>query len=436
MPLGFNIDEQYLLETLRQLIAIDSILPNETKISEFVADQLRDMGVEPEWHEVAPGRPNVYATAAIGARERFLVLSGHSDTVGVASGWETDPFVMFEQNGRLYGLGAVNMKGGIACSLAAFKSLVEADVGRRGRLGFALTADQEGHSIGARALLETGYARCDAMLHAEHFFGSSEEDYLPIAVTGKVLYKLTVKGRAAHAFRPHLGGINAVEDAGKIVSALDRLSMREDEAFGKGTVCTLRIEGGYTEYSIVVPERCEIVITRLTVPGETRDVAVNDMRKLVDSLDLASQVDIETPPPCYDPYFLEEDSEIVSRFKESYKTVLGQEPYFSAHRGVVDANVFVAEGGIPTVVFGPRGANHHCPGEYVERSTLVPTAVVLADTAKNYLRERVKAMDANAAHNTTGCGFGLPASAQPACGRFAARENVMGHGKDMRLHET
>ncbi|RKU14672.1 hypothetical protein C6501_07970 [Candidatus Poribacteria bacterium] len=385
MSSDINIDKQYLIETLRQLIGINSILPNETQISEFIADQLQDLGVDPEWHEVAPGRPNVYATAKIGTQDRFLVLSGHSDTVGVASGWETDPFVMTEQDGRLYGLGAVNMKGGIACTLAAFKALVEADVGRRGRLGFAVTADQEGHSIGARALLKTDYGKCDAMLHAEHFFGSSEKDYLPSAVTGKVLYKLTVKGRAAHAFRPHLGGINAVEDASKIVTALDRLPLRDDKTFGKGTICTLRIEGGYAEYSIVVPERCEIVITRLTVPGETREVAVNDMRELIDSLGLTSQVDIETPPPCYDPYFLDEDLEIVSCFTDSYKSVLGQDPYFSGHRGIVDANVFVAEGGIPTVVFGPRGANHHCPGEYVEMSTLVPTAHVLADTGKKYL---------------------------------------------------
>ena len=383
--MGVNIDKQYLIETLGQLISIDSILPHEAKISEFIADQLRAFGVEPEWHEVAPGRPNVYATTEMGTRERFLVLSGHSDTVGVASGWKTDTFVMTERSGRLYGLGAINMKGGIACSLAAFKALVEADVGGCGRLGFAVTADQEGHSVGARALLGTDYGKCDAMLHAEHFFGSSKDDYLPIAATGKILYKLTVKGRTAHAFRPHLGGINAIDDAGRIVTALERLSLREHKTFGRGTVCTLRIDGGYAEYSIVVPERCEIVITRLTVPGETRDVAVNDMRALVDSLGLASQVDIETPSPSYEPYSLEEDSVILSCFRDSYKFELGKEPYFSGHRGIVDANVFVAEGGIPTVVFGPRGANHHSPGEYVEKSTLVPTAHVLADTAVRYL---------------------------------------------------
>ena len=83
-----------------------------------------------------------------------------------------------------------------------------------------MTVDQEGYSYGARALLKTKYGRCDAMLHAEHFFGDSESDYLPNGATGKVLYKLTIKGRAAHAFRPHLGGINAVDDAARIVAAL------------------------------------------------------------------------------------------------------------------------------------------------------------------------------------------------------------------------
>ena len=97
------------------------------------------------------------------------------------------------------------MKGGLACSLAAFKALVEADFGRRGRLGFAVTVDQEGHSIGARALLETNHGQCDAMLHSEHFFGSSQEDYLPIAVTGKVLYKLTDQRACRTRFSPTLG---------------------------------------------------------------------------------------------------------------------------------------------------------------------------------------------------------------------------------------
>jgi len=382
------INPDYLLQALREMIRIDSVLPREEALAAYLAEEIREFGLEPEWHEVAPGRPNVYTTAELGKSDRFLVFSGHSDTVPAASGWETDPFEPFEKDGRLYGLGAINMKAGLACMLAAFKALVEARDLPRGfaRVGLAVTVDQEGQSTGARALLKTAYGRCDAMLHGEHFFGDSPKDYLPIGATGKVLYKLTVKGRAAHAFRPHLGGINAVADAARIVTALDRLKLREHPVFGTGTVCTLKIDGGYKEYSIVVPERCEIVITRLIVPGESVDTAVRDMEDLIEALKLESQVEVETPPPCYDPYELDENSPIMPVFRDVYREVIGVEPVFRPHSGIVDANVFAAEGGIPTVVFGPRGANHHCPGEYVELATLEPVARVYAETALRFLK--------------------------------------------------
>jgi acetylornithine deacetylase/succinyl-diaminopimelate desuccinylase-like protein len=382
-----SIDQTYLLKTLREMIGINSDLPEERALAAYLAEQIRHLGVEPDWQEVAPGRPNVCALSEFGEGGRFLVFSGHSDTVPAASGWETDPLVPVEKDGRLYGLGAINMKAGLACMLAAFKALVES--GRqlhRGRLGLAVTVDQEGLSIGARALLKTKYGRCDAMLHAEHFFGDSEKCYLPSGATGKVLYKLTVKGRAAHAFRPHLGGINAVTDAAHIVTALDRLRLRHHDKFGTGTVCVLKIDGGYSQYAIVVPEWCEIVITRLTVPGETTESAVRDMQDLIESLKLKSQVTVETPPPCYDPYELDEATPIVPVFKNIYREVVGIAPVFAPHKGIVDANVFCAEGGIPTVVFGPRGANHHCPGEYVELATLEPVARVYAETALHFLQ--------------------------------------------------
>lgn len=384
-----EIDSDYLIATLRDMIRIESVLPREERLAAYLADRIGELGIEPEWHEVAPGRPNVYAAADLGPSERFLVFSGHSDTVAAAEGWETDPLEPHERDGRLYGLGAINMKAGLACMLAAFKALVTAGSyrGRLGRLGLAVTVDQEGHSLGSRAMLKTEWARCDAMLHAEHFFGDSKQDYLPLAGTGKVLYKVTVRGRAGHAFRPHLGGINAVDDAARIVTALDRLSLGQHRLFGTGTVCTLKIEGGYKQYAIVVPERCEIIITRLTVPGETVASAVADMESLVESLELASQAKVEAVDPCYEPYFLDSNTPLLAHFRSVYQAVTGRPPVFAGHRGIVDANVFTAEGGIPTVVFGPKGANHHCPGEYVETDTLLPTAEIYARTALSYLMQ-------------------------------------------------
>jgi len=382
-----DISYDYIINTLKKMVGINSVLPYEQKLAEFIADEIRSYGLEPVWHEVAPGRPNIYAAAGPADGKPCIIFSGHSDTVPPAADWESDPFMPVVKDDRLYGLGTINMKAGLACMMAAFKSLVESGkIGEKsGRVGLVVTVDQEGLSTGARAYLKTDYAKCDAMLHAEHFFGDSESDYLPLAVTGKVLYKLTVRGKAAHAFRPHLGGVNAIGDAAQIIASLDKLHLREHPLFGKGTVCTLKIKGGYKEYTIVVPEQCEIMITRLTVPGETVDLAVADMRELTDSLGLKSKVQIETPPPCYEPYILDEKQPLISIFNDVYHEINGFRPHYAGHRGIVDANVFVGEGGIPTVVFGPKGGWHHMASEYVELSSLLPVARVYAESALRYL---------------------------------------------------
>jgi acetylornithine deacetylase/succinyl-diaminopimelate desuccinylase-like protein len=389
MKKSISIDLPYVEKTLKTLISINSVLPNELKIAEFIADEIRSFGIEPEWHEVAPGRPNVYANAYWGKSGRYLVFSGHSDTVDASKDWETNPFETTIKDGRLYGLGAINMKSGLACMLGAFKAIVEGgdSINNSGKLGLAICVDQEGHSHGARALLDTEYGKCDAMLHAEHFFGDSSDDYLPNAVTGKVLYKLSVHGKAAHAFRPYEGGINAVVDASRIVTALENIEMKKDPVLGTGTICVLKIDGGYEEYSIVVPEQCQIVITRLTVPGETVESSEKDMRNLIKQLNLDSSVDIEMSPPCYEPYFLDDDTPILPVFKNVYHKTTGSQPVFAPHRGIVDANIFSGEGGIPTVVFGPKGKRHHEAGEYVELSSLKPVTEIYVQTALAFLGE-------------------------------------------------
>jgi acetylornithine deacetylase/succinyl-diaminopimelate desuccinylase family protein len=381
------IDTTYLLNTLKQMIRINSVIPHEEKLAAYIADKIRELGLEPEWHEVTPGRPNVYARANLGGSSRFLTFTGHMDTVDVAQNWPTDPFEPVEKEGKLFGLGSMDMKGGLACALAAFKALVEAKErsGRLGHIGFAATVDEEGYGTGARALLQTEYGQSDAMLLAEPFYGVGNGWALPNGITGKVLYKLTVTGRTAHAFHPERG-VNAVEDASKIVAALQQLNLGEHPLFGRGNYSTLKFEGGYKEYAVVVPEHCEVIITRLTVPGESVATAVTDMQALIDSLNLASQVTIETPPPYYEPYLLAETSPIFRAFKPAYEQTVGHVPQFVPQKGITDSNIYVAEGNIPTIVFGPRGSGAHEAGEYVEVATLEPAAQVYVATAVHFFQ--------------------------------------------------
>lgn len=364
------------------MVAVPSVLPNEAALGRFVADALRAMGVQPNWQEVAPGRANVYASVALGPSPAFVTFTGHLDTVPPALGWRTDPFTAVVDGGRMYGLGALDMKAGVACALEAFRSLLTARElhPHLGRIGFAATVDEEGLGLGAKALLETEMAECDLLLLTEPFHGASEDDPVPIAITGKVLYRLRVRGRTTHGFTPERG-VNAVEDASRIVAALDRLPIGSHPLIGGGNYSTLKIAGGYREYSVIVPEECEVVVTRLLVPGETRDLAVAQLEELVRSLRLESTVTIDTPPPSYEPVQLDPALPALRLFRDSYRAVLGREPVLSGRRGIVDGNIYMAEGGVPTITFGPAGSGLHEAGEFVELSTLEPVTRVLVETA-------------------------------------------------------
>lgn len=378
------IDANYLLETLKKSVQINSILPHEEKFAAFLADEIRKLGLEPEWDVVASGRPNVYVSAQLGANEDMLLLTGHTDTVDIAENWESDPFDPVIKEDRLYGLGALDMKSGVICALTAFKALLEdASLHKKlGRIAFAATVDEEGYGLGAKALLKTEYGKAKGILLPEPFGGDGKSP-VPLGITGKVLYKLTLTGKMAHGFYPE-NGLNAIEDASKIVAALPQLNLRAHPQYGKGNYSTLKIDGGYQEYAIVVPEKCEVIITRLIIPGENRQTALEDMQALIASLDLSCDVHIETPPPFYDPYTIDTDAHFAQSFTSAYQQQFSHEPPWIFMKGITDGNIYVAEGGIPTITIGPSGKGLHECNEYVDINSLVPVAQILHDTCVNY----------------------------------------------------
>ena len=90
--MSIYINTTYLLDTLKQAIRINSIIPHEEALASFFAAKIRELDLEPQWQEVAPGRPNVYASAVLGPSPYFITFTGHLDTVDIAANWLTDPF--------------------------------------------------------------------------------------------------------------------------------------------------------------------------------------------------------------------------------------------------------------------------------------------------------------------------------------------------------
>ena len=377
-----KLDHNYTKSLLTGMIGIDSVVGNEGPLVEYILQALTAMGLDCELHEVEPGRSNVYARLEGCEPGRRLHFNGHTDTVPICEGWHTPPHSPVVCDGRIYGLGACDMKAGIACTLTMLKAFVDARFRFSGELSFSGIIDEEAYSKGARAMMETDFAHCDAIVLAEPYPGD-ETKPIPLGITGKVLYEIHVEGRAAHGFRPHLG-INAVEEAARILASLDRLPMRAHPSFGRGNTCTLKIEGGYQVYSVVVPDRCRVEINRLLVPGESAGTALQDMEELIASLDLQATTHVALKPPRYDPFLVSQDEPIIQVFHQVYREVTGRAPLYAHCEGITDANVF-AEMGIPCLHLGPARGNVHQPNEYVDLAGLAPLTTIYTLTAARFL---------------------------------------------------
>jgi len=379
-----QLDPSYTIRLIEEMIGIPSVTGDEEALSLYVKEKLESYGFDTELQYVEAKRPNLYATLRGAKPGKRLNYNAHSDTVPAGEGWNTDPFNAVIKDGKFYGRGACDMKSGIACTLDAFRAIADSGHQFPGELSFSLVVDQEATDIGAWAMMKgERWRRLDAIVLTYSYCGD-ETKPIPLGLTGKVLYNVRVRSKAAHGFRPQLG-VNAVEDAAKIVANLDRLNLKPHPAFRKGTYCTLKFEGGYQIYSVVVPASARFEVNRLLVPGETIQYALDDMRRLVKSLNLKSDVEIVIKPPKYEPYTCSKDELIMRTLDGVYTDVMGRPPLYEYAYGITNANIFQGEEGIPCVHIGPQRGEAHGANEYVKLEWLPPISRMYALIADRYL---------------------------------------------------
>lgn len=380
-----RLDDGYTLRVLKEMIRIPSVVGKEKELAHYLKEELDSLGLKTELHDVQPGRPNVYGKIMGSRKGKRLNFNGHMDTVPVVAGWTKDPFTPNVEGNRIYGLGSNDMKGGIACILNTIRAYVESGHEFRGELSFSGVIDEEAYGEGAKAMLKTEYRNVDAIVLAEPNT-ADEKKPTHLGITGKVLYDIHVHGRAAHGFSPE-EGVNAVEQTGIILANLHRLKIPQHPQF-KGNTSTLKIEGGYNVYSVVVPAECRFEVNRLLVPGETRESAIKDMEELVRSLSLEASVEVKTKPPFYASYVLSREEPIIQVFDWAYRAVMGEAPHYKYSSSITDANTFAGEGGIPCVHLGPYDGGSHQRDEYTLIDTLGPVSKIFAFMADRFLSER------------------------------------------------
>lgn len=368
-----------------ELVAIPSVNPSiapeehgdENRIANFACKWLTERGVKAWCEDAAPGRSNAVAEV-VGGDGPTLVLCAHLDTVGTA-GMTISPFDPKLDGDRLYGRGSYDMKGGAASIMAVAASLAGTEFG--GRLMLALVADEEYASLGASAFVRAHAA--DACIVTEP---SALE--LVLAHKGFVWAEVTTLGRAAHGSRWDLG-LSAIARMGHVIAALDDfdrevLRARTHPMVGPASMHPALVKGGAGS-STYAPE-CRLTIERRTLPGESPDAVMAELRALIARVAPDAIVELKLARP---PLECDSRSPLARSLRDAATRELGHAPQESGVAFWMDAALFEAAG-IPTVNFGGDGAGAHEAVEWVSLSSLATCARVLERTVRNFMTEAAR----------------------------------------------
>lgn len=380
-----KIDRVYLLETLRDLVRINSINPSleasgpgEAEISGYVMASLTRIGLQTHRYEPVPGRVSVVGKLPGSGGGRSLMLNAHYDTVGVAG--MPDPFGGHIADGKLFGRGAYDMKGSLAAGMAAAKVLADTGAKLRGDLLVAAVADEEYSSIGTADLCER--VKVDAAI-------VTEPSALRVCLAHKGYLWITVEvvGHAAHGSKFDLG-VDANMRMGRFLAALETLerdlrARTPHHLVGPPSLHAATLTGGSGLSTYAA--RCVLQIERRTVPGETEQDVMAELQAIIDRLH-GEDPSFEASLKAFfvrDPFEVDRSAEIVASVGRAATMALGHEPEYYGDTPWMDA-ALLAAAGVETVVIGPAGGGAHSKVEWVDLTSVEKLAEILAIAALDY----------------------------------------------------
>ncbi|RPJ02505.1 MAG: M20 family peptidase, partial [Deltaproteobacteria bacterium] len=271
------ITKEEILELTRKLVRSPSVNPpGDTRhCAEIILDKFKKERIEAEIVEGKKGASNVVARLTGKGRGKVLLLNGHIDVVPPGEDWTVDPFRAEVRENRIYGRGTSDMKSGIASMMAAMIGLKRSGAPFQGEIIFMAICDEEtGSEHGTVHLLKKGIGKsADFALVAE-----PTDLRVELGNRGLRWVDITVKGKASHAGRPHLG-INAISSGARLVEAIHSLKFKNrNEAFDipEPSLSVTMIHGGTKEN--IIPDRCDLVLDRRMIPGETTETVTGELR--------------------------------------------------------------------------------------------------------------------------------------------------------------
>ncbi|MFN8454962.1 MAG: ArgE/DapE family deacylase [Anaerolineae bacterium] len=405
-----------VISFLREFVGFRTENPNlvniepgaEAECQAFLADRLKRLGCEVDTWEVFPKRPDQVATLRGSGGGRSLILNGHIDVVpaGDPAQWPYDPWAAEVHDGKLWGRGACDMKGGIAAMIAAVEAVRQAGVRLRGDVLIETVVDEEVGGPGTRQTLERGY-RGDAVIVTEPTAG-----HIQPVEGGLEWLRLVVRGVAGHTAKRylsvHAGGqgvaVNAIEKMMKILNAVQELERywgvyKAHPLMPKG-ITTINIGvvlggtgGGVNGMPNLIgspstfPDYCSTLLSLKYLPSERTEAVRAEFEDYIQRVAQADPWLRQHPPEIewgisgvsFPPADTSPEHPVIRSLSQAHAAVVGPVNY-SGFVAVTDLAWFAGQD-IPGCLYGPGDlAQAHTSAEFVPLEEVKQVTKALALT--------------------------------------------------------
>ena len=399
-----RIDDEEVVRLASDLIRIPSFTTEETPCAEWLASYLEGHGLSVTLQEIEPGRKQTIARLRGTGDGRSIMLNGHIDIDPLASGWSRDPFTPWIADGKLYGHGIFNMKGGLTACIMATIALRRAGVALRGDVVLACVAAELNSGVGTIHALQHGQ-RTDVAVVAEPYGART----ILTKHTGTMDVVIHTIGRATHISKKE-HGVSAIELMTRAIAALEamRFTHTHDPELpglprlnvgsiigGRGREHDLR--GAYT-----VSDFCTAYVNVRFNASQTGDTVLADIRRTLDGLAAGgSAIPLRDRVPARGPsaawagwprprWTYRRREPIVQMVRENLHRLTGAEPEHlgvrlpQSYAGNDTTHLWAA--GIPCCLYGPGGGYTDYHDVHVELADLFLCTRVLALTALDAAR--------------------------------------------------
>lgn len=380
-----NEEKKELVELVRSLVKIPSYIDiegGETRVAEKILEIALNEGLEGSLLEVTKGRSNVEITLDSGEAGPTILLCGHMDTVRI-EGMEIEALEGYLEDGKMWGRGTVDMKGGLGAMLYSLIYIKRNNIKIKGKIILIGTVGEEcpRNSDGAFSLRKRGKFADMALV------GEATNLNIAISHKGTMSLEVNIKGKAAHSSNPAIGD-NAIYKASDLIYLINHklvpmLEKKVHPLCGKATINVGMINGGVQNN--IVPDSCTFSLNRRYIPGESEEGIIEEIMDLWKELpynigDISIAPLEETQNRI--PLETDESEEFIGVLQEASKRCGVDSKIYGVNYWTDGAHLSYS--GIPTVVFGPGDIKEaHAAIEYISLDELYKSVDIYVDFISN-----------------------------------------------------